>query len=44
MPDEHAVGGGADRTAPADIRRNRIDTVLRHSPLQPAFRAFAAGR
>ncbi|MEV6211325.1 polysaccharide deacetylase family protein [Kitasatospora sp. NPDC051914] len=44
MPDEHAVGGGGTSTAPADTRRNRIDTLLRHSPLQPAFRAVAAGR
>ncbi|PBC76120.1 polysaccharide deacetylase [Streptomyces sp. TLI_235] len=44
MPDVHAAGGGITGTAPADIRRNRIDTVLRHSPLQPVFRALAAGR
>ena len=44
MPDEHAAGGGADRATPADIRRDRIDSVLRHSPLQPVFRAVAAGR
>ncbi|MEV8093079.1 polysaccharide deacetylase family protein [Kitasatospora sp. NPDC085879] len=44
MPDVHAARGGITGTAPADIRRNRIDTVLRHSPLQPVFRALAAGR
>ncbi|WP_405010236.1 polysaccharide deacetylase family protein [Kitasatospora sp. NBC_01539] len=43
MPDDHAAGGGSG-TAPADTRRNRIDTLLRHSPLQPAFRAVTAGR
>ncbi|MFD9123946.1 polysaccharide deacetylase family protein [Kitasatospora sp. NPDC059571] len=41
MPDDHAAGGGA---TPADTRRRRIDAALRHSPLQPAFRAVAAAR
>ncbi|GAA5018985.1 polysaccharide deacetylase family protein [Kitasatospora paranensis] len=44
MPDDHGAGGTAIGATPADTRRRRIDAVLRRSPLQPAFRALAAGR